>query len=200
VSQHPYGESDQAWGALPTSSGTAAQIGVIGPIPIPTCAASPAAPAPVVVSSSMTLSGMTVAQFTFAAQTAFKTALASQLSVSFSQIAVTGVTPAAAAGRHLLQSSIVVAFTVTTTSAAAATSITSGIASAATSPAFQTALNTQLTAVGAPTVSGVAATPAVVAGAPPAAAPMSAAPDGAVPGIVSLTLAVASTVMFALMM
>jgi hypothetical protein len=35
VTQHPYGESDNAWAAMPTSSGTAGYMGYIGPIPIP---------------------------------------------------------------------------------------------------------------------------------------------------------------------
>jgi hypothetical protein len=151
----------------------------------------------------MTLNGLTVAQFTFAAQTAFKSVLATQLSISSNDIAITSVTSAGAAGRHLLQSSIVVAFTLTTTSSAAATSLSSGISSAASSPAFLASLNTQLAAAGAPSVSGLAVStaPTVVGGAPPAAAPSSAAPGrGAVPGVVTLTLAVATTVMFALMM
>ena len=38
VIQHPYGESDFAWGAVPTSSGVSAYIGYIGPIPIPATA------------------------------------------------------------------------------------------------------------------------------------------------------------------
>lgn len=43
VIQHPYGESDQAWGAMPTSSGAAAYMGYFGPIPVSTPAATSAA-------------------------------------------------------------------------------------------------------------------------------------------------------------
>jgi hypothetical protein len=199
VTQHPYGESDNAWGAMPTSSGAAAYMGVIGPIPIPTCTPSPPPPAAVVVSATMTLNGLTVAQFNTAAQTAFKSALATQLSISSSQIAITSVTAAGASGRHLLQSSIVVAFSVTTTSSAAATSVSSGITDAASSSTFLTALNTQLVAAGAPTVTSlVLSTTPTVLGAPPAAAPSSPAPARGALGVAA-TLAAATTVMLALL-
>jgi hypothetical protein len=39
VIQHPYGESDNAYGALPTSSGVAGYIGYVGPIPTTRAAA-----------------------------------------------------------------------------------------------------------------------------------------------------------------
>ena len=35
VIQHPYGESDNGFATLPTSTGTAGYIGYVGPIPIP---------------------------------------------------------------------------------------------------------------------------------------------------------------------
>jgi len=46
VIQHPYGESDNAWGAMPTSSGAAAYMGYFGPIPIPVSPAATSAAAP----------------------------------------------------------------------------------------------------------------------------------------------------------
>jgi hypothetical protein len=39
VIQHPYGDSDNAYGALPTSSGVAGYVGYVGPIPTTKAAA-----------------------------------------------------------------------------------------------------------------------------------------------------------------
>ena len=73
----------------------------------------------VYVSSVATLTGYTVATFGTLQASQFKQAIATAFSISSSSVAITSVTNAV--GRHLLQSSVAVAFTVTTTSANAAT-------------------------------------------------------------------------------
>jgi hypothetical protein len=133
----------------------------------------------------MTLNGITVAQFNTAAQTAFIAALAAQLSVSTSAVAITGMSAVGSAGRHLLQTGVVVAFTVTTASPAAAAAVSSGITTASTSSSFLATLNTQLMAAGAP-----AATSLTVSGPLTVAAPTSAAPARAALSATALTAAV----------
>ena len=82
------------------------------------------------VSAAYTLSGYSVATFNTAAATAFIAAVAADLTVNTSAVTITSVT-APPAGRHLLQSSVVVAFSVatpTSSAAAIATGILNGIA------------------------------------------------------------------------
>ena len=160
------------------------------PLPPPSPPSMSDAAGTVTVTAAMTLNGLTVAQFTTAAQTAFKSTLAAQLNIGSSLIIITSVTAVApASGRHLLQSSIVVAFTVSASSSTSS-SIVTGITIAATSASFSTALNTQLTAAGAPTVSSLALStaPSVVAAVP---APSASSARGAL--CVSATLAASGT-------
>jgi hypothetical protein len=82
------------------------------PPPPPTSTSSPS-----YVSATATLGGYSVTTFGTAQAAQFKGAVAIALSVSSSVVAITSVM--APAGRHLLQSSVSVAFTVTTTSSAA---------------------------------------------------------------------------------
>ncbi len=207
VIQHPYGESDNAWAAMPTSSGVAAYMGYIGPIPVNSgCAAppppplsppppppsSPPPPPPsppalmavvtnpstaVLVSATMTLAGVTAAQFNAAAQTAFIAVLAPKLAVTAAAITVTGVSDVASAGRHLLQTGGVnVAFKVATTDSTSAAAVYTSVMAAPSSSSFVASLNTALVAAGAPATTGVSlpALPAVggATGAASAAAPL----------------------------
>lgn len=137
-----------------------------------------------VVSAAMTLAGITAAQFNAAAKTAFIAALAAQLSVATTTIAVTGVTDAPASGRHLLATGAVVAFTVSTLSPSAATAVTTAVTAAGTSTTFRTALNTQLVAAGAPATTGLTLSTA------PTTAVSSAAPARAAIGAAMLVSAV----------
>ena len=147
----------------------AAAPGVTAP---PPATAPPAAilppVVPTVLASSMALAGITVAQFTPAAQMAFVSALAPQLGVAASAITVTGVTAATSGGRHLLQTGVVVAFTVSTPDASAAAAVTAAIVAAPASPAFTASLNTQLVAAGAPATTGVVVMAMPTAVVPPA--------------------------------
>ena len=102
-------------------------------------------PAVVTVSATITLSGLTTAQFNSNMQTAFIATLASQQNISAGSINITSVTAASGSGRHLMQSGINVAFTVTATSSTAANTISSGITSIASgsgAAAFTAALST----------------------------------------------------------
>ena len=62
VIQHPYGESDQSWGAMPTSSGVGGYIGYMGPIPTTRAAAlaagSSSGAGSVVASASLLLAAL----------------------------------------------------------------------------------------------------------------------------------------------
>jgi hypothetical protein len=152
-------------------------VRVVPPPPVSATTPPPPVVAPTVLASAMTLSSLTVAQFTPAAQSAFVGVLATQLGVATSAITVTGVTAAAAtARRHLLQAAgITVAFTVAAPSSSSVAAITAAIVAAPASSGFTAALNTQLVAVGAPATTGVvvAAAPVTVsAGVPPAAPPV----------------------------
>ena len=123
-------------------------------------------PAAATVSASMTLQGITVAQFSLAVQTAFIATLATQLSVSTSAVTIASVTAAAASGRHLLQSAITVAFTVTASSSSAAATISAAVTASTSgtgATAFVSALNTKLAAAG---LGSVAATSVALAVAP----------------------------------
>jgi len=134
----------------------------------------PAMAGTVTVAASLTLSGLTVAQFTGAVQTAFVNTLATQLSVAASAITITGVTAASGSGRHLLQTnSINVAFTVTTTSSAVASTVSSQITTISTGSGG-TSFAAALVTAGVPTT-GVALAVSPVTTAAPAAAPSSAA-------------------------
>ena len=146
------------------------------------------------VSAAVTLQGLTAAQFTATAQTAFIATLAVQLSVLPSAITITGVT-AASAGRHLLQTGITVAFVVNAPSPVAAGSLTNSISAITTgagATAFVAALNTNLVAAGATAATGVVlATAPTVANAPTSAA-HSAAPAMALAVAVAAMSAVLS--------
>ena len=112
------------------------------------------------VTAAYTLAGYTVATFNAAAATAFVAAVAADLGVAASAVTITSVA-APPAGRHLLQTSVLVAFSVATpTSGAAAvtTGILNGIAPA------------QLVAAGLTLATGVTVTtsPALTATAPAA--------------------------------
>ena len=151
----------------------------------------------VTVAATMTLNGLTVAQFTPAAQGAFKATLAVQLNVSSNLINITSVTAVTqASGRHLLQSGIVVAFTVSASSSTSS-SIVTGITAAAASSSFSTALNTQLAAAGAPTVTSLALStaPSVVAAVP---APSASSARGAM-GVAAILAAGATTLVLTLL-
>jgi hypothetical protein len=170
----------------------------------PASAPPAAAPSPppagggYVVSATVTLTGLTVSTFNTAAQTAFINTVASQLNVSASAVAITSVTAAASAGRHLLQTGIAVAFTVTAPTAAASTALASSISSTLTAgaglTAFTAALNTNLAAAGAPTVTGVAlTTPPTVTAAP--APPSSGARRTAVMAAATVLVTAASVLL-----
>ena len=84
---------------------------------------------PAYVSDSMTLGGLSVATFGTVEAQQFTNAVATAFEVSYYDVTITSVT--APAGRHLLQSSVTVAYTVKTT-AAAASSIMAALRSDAT--------------------------------------------------------------------
>ena len=154
------------------------------PPPSPVAAGTPPPSAPFVVAATMSLAGITPAQFTTQARTVWTSTVATSLNVSVSAITITGVTASTGGtGRHLLQSGIDVAFTVAAQTQASAasmsTAITAVTAAGAGSTAFLSALNTGLATVGAPAVTGVALTaaPAVTATpSPPPPAATSASP------------------------
>ena len=151
-------------------------------------------PAVATVSASMTLAGVTVAQFSQAAQTAFIATLASQLSVSASAISITSIVSATPSGRHLLQSGITVAFSVTAASTTAATTISTAVTTITTgtgATTFVTALNSNLATAGLTSVvvtsESAAVAPTVVAA--PASSP-AVKPQAAALGVAALLLAV----------
>ena len=105
------------------------------------------------INATLSLTGLTVTAFNAAAQNAFLTTLATTISVPSDAVEINSIT-AAPAGRHLLQSGIVVAFGVVSPFQALANQTSAAIGTATTgsgATAFVSALNTALTSAGAPT-------------------------------------------------
>jgi hypothetical protein len=140
------------------------------------------------VSAIATLTGYTSATFGSIEFAAFDTAMATQLSVPVSAVIITSVTDAVVSGRHLLATSIVVAYSVQTTVAGLATMRTA-MAAPLSVAAFQSAGLTSVSAISA-TVSSAptSTTPSPSTPPSPSTSPRS---SGSVPTSAALGLAVA---------
>lgn len=124
------------------------------------------------ISAVVTLGGYSVATFLAPQAAAFATAVAIDAGVAASAVTVTSVAAVAAAGRHLLQSSVAVGFSVKTT-ASNAVAVSGAIANGMTAVQLQAAgltAATGATVTTAPTTAQLATAPvaAVVATASPA--------------------------------
>ncbi len=130
------------------------------------------------ITSSLSLTGITAAQFqTTAVRTAFVNSVATAAGVASSAVTITSVVDVVARRRSLLAASSVttVTFTVTAPTASAAANVQTMLAAASAggaSAALVTSLSTAITAAGGPTTTGVdyvAAVPVASAAAPRAA-------------------------------
>ena len=126
------------------------------------------------ISAVVTLGGYSVSTFLAPQAAAFSAAVATDAGVAASAVTVTSVTAVAAAGRHLLQSSVSVGFTVKTT-ASNAVAVSGAIANGMTAAQLQAAglsAATGATVTTAPTTaqSATAPVPAAIASPAPRAA------------------------------
>ena len=168
----------------------ACQSGIIGPLNTQYYAAKALTSTKATyISAVVALAGYTVATFQAPQAQAFATAVAADVGVAASAVTITSVTAPPATGRHLLQSSVLVAFTVATTvsnSVAVSAAVANGMTAA------------QLTTAGLSSATGVTVTSAPVtapSATPPAAAALaSPAPRAAA----SLLLAAAAAALVAL--
>jgi hypothetical protein len=147
-----------------------------------------------VVTASLTLAGITPAQFVGTTQAAFISTVASTLSVPSTAVVITSVT--ASSRRRLLVAGSTVSFSVVTANAAGLTSTMNTAFNATNAGAFVTALNAQLASVGSTAqCSGVtvAAAPAIstYGGASASAAARPSRAAAAVAALVALAAALA---------
>jgi hypothetical protein len=144
--------------------------------------------APKYVSATLSVAGYTVATFLAPQAAAFKAAVAADAGVTAAAVTITSVAASAAAGRHLLQSSVAVTFSVATTvsgAAAVATAIGNGMTGA------------QLVAAGLSAATGATVTTAPVTAAS-ATAPVAASVGGAAASSAARAVASAAALLGAL--
>ena len=114
--------------------------------------------------SNVTLAGVSSANFGAAQNATLATTIASTLAVPASAVAITAVTSATPAGRHLLQASAAVAFAVTTTNTTQASAMRSALnATAAFSGALATSLRSSADPVLSVTTGVITTAPAETA-------------------------------------